>query len=113
MSVRVFRPFPHPSSFPVYPFSGLQGTKFLKAPDSHLSHPWRRLLTLPPPFPKALELGKGLPLPDFQDPFLVPPCPFLSVLNPGKTIFQALKLKMWGLCLRSLVPRDPPITSPL
>ena len=56
MSVHVFKPFPHPSSFPIYPFSGLQDTKFLKAPNSHPRHPWRPLLTLPLSFPKALEL---------------------------------------------------------
>lgn len=57
MSVHVFGSFPHPSSVPIYPFPGPQGTTFLKAPNSHLCHPGRSLLTLPRPFPKALELG--------------------------------------------------------
>lgn len=65
MSVHVCRPFPHPSSFPIYPFLVLKAQKFPKAPNSHRRHPRHPLLTLPAPFPKALELGKGLPLSDF------------------------------------------------
>ncbi|KAF6078142.1 hypothetical protein HJG60_009047 [Phyllostomus discolor] len=92
-NVHVFRSFAYPSSFPICPFPGPQGTTFLKAPNSHLCHP-QCPLPKSPPFPKALELGVF--------PFLTSSILFLRPISISsksrKEIFRTLKLKMWGLC---------------
>lgn len=103
----VFRPFPHLAA---YLFSGPQGTKFLKAPNSSPSS-LVPLPNFPSPIPQSPGIGEGSSPFGLLGPF--PPPPLLSVPNPGKMISWALKLKIWGLCLRPLVPGDPPSTSPL
>lgn len=75
--------------------------QFLKAPNSHLCHPRLPLLTLPPPFPKALGSGSSPSLLRSRSS-----APFLSVPNPGKRVSRTLTLKMWELCLRSLALPD-------
>ena len=110
VNVHVFRPFPHPSSFPIYPFPGLQDTKFLKAPNSHPHQPWRPLLTLPLSFPKALELFLTSKTPSL---FLCPHS-YQIQIQDGQSPPGTEAENVGTLCLGSLIPpRDPPSTSPL
>lgn len=103
MSVRDFRSVPHPFSFPNHPFPGPQGTTFLNAPNSHLSSS-ASLPNSPFPVPQSPGIGG-----------LLGYCSFSPIPVGSKSRKEGLpdtKLKMWGLCPRSLVPRDPPNTLP-
>ena len=105
-----FSALSHPSSFPIYPFPGPPGTKFLKAPNSHLCHPWRPPHP-PSPILQGPGIGKGSPASRLlgSQPRSSTPIP-ISYKSRKEGLPNSKAENMETLRLRSLVPPGLPRT---